>query len=217
MKLLIIGATGRSGQHIVDQALQRGHEVVALARSPQKLAARGGLTVVTGSPMSGSDVASALVGCDAVLVALKNARKSDNPWAKPVSPPHLLEDSIKTIAAEMDNANVKRLVMISALGVADSFADAPWIMRMIIPRSNAKIAFADHDAVDAFLHTTNLDWILVRAVALSNADGSKSMIVSDGKSPKPAMSISRSNLARFMLDALEGASHIRATPVLSEK
>lgn len=38
-------------------------------------------------------------------------------------------------------------------------------MRMVIPRSDAKIAFADHIAVGAFLRATNLDWTLVRAAA----------------------------------------------------
>jgi len=217
MKLLIVGATGRTGQIIVDQALERGHEVTALVRDASKLAERHNLSIKTGSPTVTEDVASALEGVDAVLVALNNARKSDNPWAKPVSPANLLEDSVKTLAAEMGKTGIKRLVMISALGVADSFPDAPWIMRMIIPRSNAKIAFVDHDKVDAFLRTTDLDWTLMRAAALSNANGSKSMIVSDGRTPKPAMSISRANLAQFMLEAVETASHIRATPVLSEK
>jgi hypothetical protein len=59
-------------------------------------------------------------------------------------------------------------------------------MRMVIPRSDAKIAFADHIAVGAFLRATNLDWTLVRAAVPPK---------------KLAMSISRSNLARIMLDA----------------
>lgn len=70
------------------------------------------------------DMALALAVCHAVLVALENTRRSDNPRAKPVSALHLAEPSVKTIAAEMDKPGAKRLIMISARGVADSFAVA---------------------------------------------------------------------------------------------
>ncbi len=37
MKLLILGASGRTGQHLVQQAMSAGHQVTALVRNPQKL------------------------------------------------------------------------------------------------------------------------------------------------------------------------------------
>jgi hypothetical protein len=73
---------------------------------------------------------------------------------------------------------------------------------MVIPRSDAKIAFADHIAVGAFLRATNLDWTLVRAAAPPK----KTSHVYQPKQP-------RADYVGCQL----GGSRIRATPVLSEK
>ena len=44
MKIAIIGATGRVGTRLIDEALRRGHQVTAIARTASKLPARAGLT-----------------------------------------------------------------------------------------------------------------------------------------------------------------------------
>ena len=48
MKLLLVGATGRLGGFVLEEALARGHHVTALSRDPSKLAARPGLRVIAG-------------------------------------------------------------------------------------------------------------------------------------------------------------------------
>ncbi len=50
MRLFILGATGGTGKHLVDLALQRGHHVTAFVRSPQKLPRHERLTIVEGDP-----------------------------------------------------------------------------------------------------------------------------------------------------------------------
>ncbi len=167
--------------------------------------------------MNPEDVAAAMPGCDAVMVALNNQRTSDFPWAKPKSPTTLVASSVRNLAAVMQAAAVRRIVIVSALGTADSFDDAPWIIRFLIRNSNVGIAYADHDAVDAFIRTTDLDWTLVRAVGLSNAKGDKRLVVGDARTPKPAMMVSRANIARFMLDCVENNTQIGGTPVVSER
>lgn len=37
MKIVILGATGQTGQHLVNQALQQGHSVTAVVRNPGKM------------------------------------------------------------------------------------------------------------------------------------------------------------------------------------
>ena len=46
MKIALIGATGFVGSALLNELLQRGHQVTVLARNPSKLPPREGLTVV---------------------------------------------------------------------------------------------------------------------------------------------------------------------------
>ncbi len=140
------------------------------------------------------------------------------PWAKPKSPTKLVETSVRNTVAAMQSAGVRRIVIVSALGAADSFPDTPWITRFLIRNSNVGIAYADHDATDAYIRTTSgIDWTLVRAVGLSNASGDKRLVVGDARTPKPPMMISRMNVARFTIDCVESAKYVGQAPVVSER
>ncbi len=95
MKLLILGATGRTGRIIIEEAVKAGHEAVAIAREPAKLAGSGA-TVVAGSPYETETVAEALRGCDAVINTLNVSRTSDFPWAKLRAPVDLISKSARS-------------------------------------------------------------------------------------------------------------------------
>ena len=70
MRLFILGATGAIGQHLLRIGLERGHELTAYARSPQKISQRGErLTVVQGDLFNAAAMARSLAGHDAVLSA----------------------------------------------------------------------------------------------------------------------------------------------------
>lgn len=213
MKLLVLGASGRTGQHIVEQGLAKGHEITALVRDPSKVALRDGLTLVKGTPTNAADVAGAAEGVDAILVALNNPRASDAPWAKPLTTDKVLTQVAQNITA----LGKKRVVFLSAAGVGDSFDDAPWFMRFIIKRTNLKYAYADHNSAEQTFRASETDWTLVRAMGLSNSDKEKSLIVGTPTSPKPGMMVRRSAVAGFMLAASENGSYIHETPVISEK
>ena len=61
MKLAVFGATGRTGRQLVEQALQAGHEVVALVRTPSRLTIQNPkLTVIQGHAMNPADVDKAV-------------------------------------------------------------------------------------------------------------------------------------------------------------
>jgi putative NADH-flavin reductase len=78
MRFLILGATGKSGQAFTQQALDRGHEVTVLVRSPQTVTIRNDrLTVVAGDPSTTAAIESALRGHDAVLSALGRSTGED--------------------------------------------------------------------------------------------------------------------------------------------
>ena len=112
--LFLLGGSGRTGGHIIDYALSKGHTLKALVRDPAKLTPQAGLTAVQGTPMNRGDVDGAIDGADAVIVALNSTRRSDTPWAKPVSPPRLMADSVANATAAMTARGIRRIVVVSA-------------------------------------------------------------------------------------------------------
>jgi len=74
MNLLIVGATGGTGQQLVTQALERGHRVTALVRRQRPAEQRPGLTMVLGDVLDPPSVDGAVQGQDAVLSALGHKR-----------------------------------------------------------------------------------------------------------------------------------------------
>jgi putative NADH-flavin reductase len=67
MKLLVLGATGKTGQLVLAAARRVGHDVTVLVRDPARLPSTAGLMVVTGDATSGTDLGRALAGQDAVV------------------------------------------------------------------------------------------------------------------------------------------------------
>ena len=113
MRLAVLGGSGRIGQHVLAWALDSGHQVTALARDPQSLAAAAGLTVVAGDATDSAAVARLVASADAVLSALgpRGARS-----------PALLARAGQNIVAGMTAAGVGRLVCVSARRVPSSRA-----------------------------------------------------------------------------------------------
>src|SRR6202521_71231 len=102
MKLAVLGATGRTGRLVVEQALAAGHTVTALVRSPEKLTtSNSNLRVVTGKATDTSDVSRALEGADAVISTLGGKGS-------------VIADSTQAIVAAAREAGVSRVVLLSS-------------------------------------------------------------------------------------------------------
>ncbi|WP_295549935.1 NAD(P)-dependent oxidoreductase, partial [uncultured Pseudacidovorax sp.] len=123
MIVALIGATGFVGAALLEELLARGHQVRAVARTPSKLAARAGLTVVQADVLDAAQVAKAVAGTDAVVSAF-------NPgWEHPDLYKQFLAGS-KAIAEGAKQAGVKRLI---AVGGAGSLFVAPGVQLVDTP------------------------------------------------------------------------------------
>jgi len=217
VRLLSLGATGRTGRLVVQYALSSGHDVVALARNPRRIAASSpNLSIVTGTPENAEDIESALTGCDAVISTLGNSRSSDLPWAKLVSPPMFMTRSISDTINAMRARGIRRIVVVSALGAGDSFPHAPFITRLLARRTNLRWSYADHEAQEEVLRKSELDWTCVRPAILTDGTSLKPLVVSYEGRPKPALTITRALVARFLVDILDKPEFFRKMPVVSE-
>ena len=212
--ILLFGASGRTGKLVLDYALEQGHQVTALVRNASKITARDRLAIVVGTPLNVEDVQKASSGTDAVIVALNNVRTSDLPWAKQVSPPRFMADSVANAVTAMATNGARRIVIISANGVGDSrdYAIAP--IRFLVKRTNLGTTYADHDLVDAEIRNTDTDWTLIRPVTLTNNDTARKIHATDVGGPRPGKLVSRTDVARFAVDALDDASLFGRAPIV---
>ncbi|HLY96230.1 MAG TPA: NAD(P)H-binding protein [Sideroxyarcus sp.] len=217
-RILLLGATGRTGRLALEYALSQGLAVTALVRRPEAITVQSDrLTVMEGSPLNAEDVRKALAGCDAVVSALNNNRTSDNPWAKRLSPSLFMTHSIRNCLAAMKEQGMRRIVVLSSVGVNDSFDDAVFLMRWLIRNTNLQYTFQDHDAQESELRRSGVDWTSVRAALLNNGKNLKPLITSYYNEPKPALMISRLHTARYLIDCLDDQTAFRKAPTISER
>ncbi|KAK1991418.1 NAD(P)-binding protein [Colletotrichum falcatum] len=179
MHFLLLGATGRTGRHVVSELLSQGHTAVALVRDPGSLGPRPGLTQVTGSPLSKADIEAALSAapspttttptttpCDAAIITLNANRVSESPFAAPLTPPRFLADSAANACEVLEAAGVRRVVVMSTVGAGDSWPNLPLLSKAFMGWTNVRFALEDHDLLDREVRLTGMDWTLVRASRL---------------------------------------------------
>lgn len=127
MRLFVLGATGRTGKHILDLGLSRGHHLTAFVRSPGKITRKdGALTVIAGDPLRADQMAKALAGHDAVISAIGPSPRDA------FRPSTLLTECAASAVAAMTTAGVERFTAVSsALLFPDrrlSFAFFRWLI-----------------------------------------------------------------------------------------
>lgn len=216
MRILILGASGRTGIHAVEYALSKGHSVTALVRSPEKITLKSErLTVLKGSPEHIDDVRKAIEGCDAVVSMLNNSRASDLPWAKLLNPPTFLYDCLRNVIKVMKELKIRRISIVTAAGVGDSFSLVPFYLRWLIMGTNLRVAYEDHNNQEELLTHSNLDWTILRPVGLTNTDNLDTVSVEYIR--KPFSFISRKAVAHFLIDTLSSDDFLKKMPILSQK
>jgi putative NADH-flavin reductase len=214
--ILVLGATGRTGEYVVEYALAKGYSVTALVRNPAKLNWSKGVTVVEGTPESQDDIAAAIMGTDAVISALGNVRTSDMPWAKQVSPPDFMAEATRKTVKLMAANGVRRIIVVSALGVGDSWSSTPVYLRWAVKYTNLGTVYADHNKLDAEIRQADVDWTLLRAVLLTDSPEGRQTQVRFVPDKPASMRISRRHVARFAVDALADDTLIGTAPIISD-
>ena len=200
MKVLVIGAGGGVGGEAVKQAVARGHEVTALVHhAADDLAA--GVRIVEGDARDPAKVREAVVGQDAVLDAVGGS----TPWRRT----GLEADAARAIVAVMQTEGVRRLVVVSALGVGDSKNNAPFFYEHVLMPTFLRGTVKDKAEMEEELRTADLDWIVVRPAALTDDEGTGEVKVYASDDEETPHKIARADVATFMLDQLGSDTHLR--------
>jgi NAD(P)H-binding len=114
-----------------------------------------------------------------------------------------------------DQPGLRRIVAISTLGAAETRTDIGWFARNVLFRFMLRNEVADKEAMEQHLSATDLDWIVVRVATLTNEAARGSFRVADDRTIRGMGTISRSDVADFMLAQLESDPWLRRKPVIS--
>lgn len=215
MRIFLLGGTGRTGKYVLNFSLLMGYQVTALVRNPAGIdRIPPELRIVTGSPENEADIKEGMRNCDAVIVTLNNLSR---PGAGGGQAPFLIANSVRNCLAVMSNRGPARIAVMSMLGVGDSLEYAPAAIRGMKDSAEFKTLFSDHEATDMLLRESDANWTEVRAVALCDNGPLKDLVVTYAGTPRPAPTISRRHVAKFLVECLEDRNYFKKSPIVSER
>ncbi len=206
MHIAVFGATGGTGQQVVQQALAAGHRVTALVRNPDRLAIRDDdLTVVVGDVLDPTKVEQTLANADAVVVALGNTANN---------PDFIVSRGTQIIVEAMQRlGRPKRIVVVSSLGVGESKDQVPFAFKMLM-KTVLKKPMEDKERQEAVVKASGLDWTIVRPGGLT--DGPATGRYRAGLDPKiVAGQVSRADVAAFVLQQLTDNTYLHKAPAIT--
>jgi putative NADH-flavin reductase len=197
MRIAVIGATGRTGREVVQQALERGHRVAAVARRPDAVALEHrDLTIVAGDVLAPESLAEALAGCYAVVSAVGIGSSR--------APTVVYSDGTANVLRAMAAASVGRLAVVSAAPVGPR-AEQPFLERRIAMPILDRLfgaTYADMRRMEDRLAGSGVDWVSLRPPRLVDKPATGAYRV-DADQPLPrARSLRCADLATALLDVL---------------
>jgi len=208
VKLLILGATGRLGRQLVTQALEKGHDITILARDRSKVDLQHErLRVVEGDARNTAALSDAMRGQDAVISALGRGLSFKSE--------HLMEQSVPGILATMQTHGIRRLMFTSAMGVGDTYRDAP-VMPKIFFRTLLRGIYTDKAIGERMIRNSALEWTIVQPVQLNDRPLTKNYRAGESVPVSGMPQISRADTAHFILDRLHDPSTIGKTLILAD-
>ncbi|MEO6684433.1 MAG: NAD(P)H-binding protein [Dyadobacter sp.] len=214
-RILILGATGRTGRLLLRQALDRGYQVNVLVRIKNSFSPRHpNLKIFEGTPTNKTALTKAMENCEAVISTLNISRNSDFPWSKLRTPSNFLSETVSNIISLSSNLGISRVIVLSAWGVGDTANHIPRWFKWFIDHSNIGVAYRDHARQEELLALSALLYTVIRPVGLINSDKEKNTQVSLNNVPEPALTISRRNVANFIIETLEQDLYVFKMPVI---
>lgn len=203
-RLLIVGATGGTGRQLVEQALERGYTVTALARNPSALRVEHPrLTVVRGDVLDYPSVESAVRGQDAVVSALGHKRF--------LGPSRILSEGTRNLLRAMESHRVERFVCETALGIGSTAGRMGVYYTFFVIPVVLPFYFWDKTRQEQLIAASGVPWVIVRPGALTN--GAKRGACRHGQRVGDVLRtvrISRADVADFMLNQLTTNTYLRA-------
>lgn len=198
MKVLIIGAAGKTGSIVVERAVAAGHVVTAFVRDAATYSPPENVRVVAGDATDQASVDEAMAGQDAVIDTIGGKV----PYRKTT-----LERSVAgAVVAAMKANGAKRVIVISAFGVGDSADQVSWFVEHVIVPTWLRGSTEDKAATEAVVRASGIAFIIVRPAVLVDDVATGNVKVFQGYDT--AHKITRADVAQFCVDQLTSDEHV---------
>ena len=209
MRIAVLGATGRTGVPLVADAVERGHQVAALVRTPSKATLLpDGVDVVEGDATDPDALDRLVADADAVVDVIAPDRGG---------PKDLRRRIVPQLLDAMATHQVDRLVFLTGAGVRVE-DDQPGLADKAIVglmRLAASDVLEDGEQATAAVAASDLDWTVVRAPRLNDDDPRGVARAFPGVGQGSSTKIARADLATWLLDELEEPSWVHRYPVVT--
>ena len=208
-KIALFGATGQTGAHVLQKALQQGYIVNALVRTPSKLTVQSkDLNVIEGDVLKPEDVKKTIEGCDLVISVFGHVKGS---------PEWLQRDGTQNLVQAMKSNDITKIISLSGGGLPFPEKDEPkfvdkmirFIMKVAVPK-----ILNDAIAHQEVLKQSGLDWIIVRGPRLTN-EAAKGEYKVGWVGVNSGTSLGREDLADFILKQIESEEYVHQMPFVS--
>jgi putative NADH-flavin reductase len=201
-RLLILGATGGTGLHLVSQALEAGNEVTAYVRDPAKLHVKHERLRVVVGPIADEAMPfrEAMRGQQAVISTLGRGLSLQSE--------HVIERCVPPLLSGMKANGVGRLIFTSAIGVGDAYSEAPVLSKLVI-RVLLKDIYPDKLIGEHLVRNSGLEWTIVQPAGLTNGPLTRRYRAAEHLRHRMVATISRADLAHFLLSQLDDRTYVR--------
>ncbi len=205
MNITLFGATGGTGREITQQGLAQGHAITALVRDPARLGIEHPrLLVVPGNVLDRDAVAGAVAGGEAVIVSLGNTKNN---------PDDVVSQGTRHIVDAMQQHGVRRLIIVSSLGVGDSKNQVPLYFKLIA-KTVLRKAMRDKEQQEEIVRHSGLDWTIVRPGGLRDGGPTGDYQIAVNGSLTAGM-IQRGDVADFVLKQLQSDEYVGRAPAVT--
>ncbi|MEL7332412.1 MAG: SDR family oxidoreductase [Cyanobacteria bacterium J06560_2] len=194
MRALVAGATGQTGQQIVEQLLAKDIAVRALVRDREKAIAQlsEGVEIVVGDVLEPNSLQAALTDCEVLLSATGAAPSMD-----PTGPYKVDYEGNKNLVEAAKAAGVTQLVMVSSLCVSKLFHPLNLFWGILYWKKQA----------EDYLKQSGVPYTIVRPGGLKNENNAEAIVMSSADTLFEG-SIPRQKVAQVCVESLGAASAI---------
>lgn len=205
-RILLLGATGRLGQVLVEHLLKKQYQVTALVRSPQKLSSKTNLTILSGDVTSQEDLEHALKDVDVVISTLGHGFRTKYPIQKLM---------LEALIPLLEKKKIRRFITITGSGMLTKedpksvFAEGmEGLISLIDP-----YRMQDSKDQQKLLEKSDLEWTVVRTPIHNGSIQEKVTYV--GLAQPPVWeTVSRTAIAEFITECIEKDEWVRKSPII---
>ncbi len=215
MKILLLGASGRTGRLILKELLKTEHQIYFQVRNINKIDFDFlNAEAVIADPNDESFCQKYFSQVDIIICALNVSRNTDWPWSQLRSPKNLLSSTAKNL--NLYTSNNTQIIYISAWGVNESWEDIPFWFRWTVKYSQIKWPYQDHGLAENEIRSGNNTYTIYRPVGLINAAPTHKVKLIFDRKTQPKLTISRADLAWAVVEHFANSDFKNATVVISK-